>query len=143
MAESAPEVVLVSNFMPRAGTSAAFGTGLGRLFDRLPSTSRVVLLGTTPTFPAAPATCLSAHLTGTAACGAPRELVLPRAVLAAERQAAARHGAVYVDAADRLCSATTCGAIAGDVLLYRDDHHLTTVASTGLEDLLAPALDTP
>ena len=55
-----------------------------------------------------------------------------------ERNAAAAANVPMVATNDMLCGSVACPVIVGDVLVYRDGSHLTTVASDALaEPLLA------
>ena len=49
--------------------------------------------------------------------------------LEAERAAAQKEGARFVDTSDWLCTATDCPLIIGDILMFRDINHLTTIAA--------------
>ncbi|BCJ54699.1 acyltransferase [Actinoplanes sp. NBRC 14428] len=79
--------------------------------------------------------CLSAHLDDPAACGRSRKsaLALPgrRRLVNATMRAA---GATVIDPVPWFCTETTCPATVGDLLVYRDQHHITTAYSR----LLAP-----
>jgi peptidoglycan/LPS O-acetylase OafA/YrhL len=99
--------------------------------------AKVVLLSQT----AHPATdvpdCLSGHLRDIAPC----EQTTARAVdsngLAAEAATAQAAGARFVNLTPLMCSATTCPAIVGNILVYRDDNHVTTTFAKWL----APVFD--
>ena len=60
--------------------------------------------------------------------------------LAVEREIADDLGAGYVDTSDWLCTDTACPMIIGDILLYRDVTHITTVASEWFRPLLEASL---
>ena len=47
----------------------------------------------------------------------------------------------YVDTTDWLCAETACPMMIGDILLYRDSTHITTVASSWFRPLLEASLD--
>lgn len=141
IAADPPAIVVLSNSgrqtWPEPATAEAkWREGLSATLDRLPSTSEIAVIGTTPSFDDAPATCLSAHLSDANTCARPRTDVLSPARLRDEAAVATEHGARYFPAADHLCSASSCGAIVGDMLLYRDDHHLTAVAAAALSGQL-------
>jgi peptidoglycan/LPS O-acetylase OafA/YrhL len=85
--------------------------------------------------------CLSARPDEPQACARTREAALlqPR-----RRQmivdAARRHGATVIDPVPWFCTATACPVIVGNVLVYKDRHHMTTVYSRVLAPLLSAAL---
>jgi hypothetical protein len=56
--------------------------------------------------------------------------------LEAERSAADQAGARFVDTSDWLCTATDCPLIIGDILMFRDVNHLTTVAADWFTPML-------
>ena len=57
-------------------------------------------------------------------------------VMAAARQ----EGAEIVDPTPWFCTATFCPAVVGNVLVYRDQHHVTTAYDRLLAPLLAKKL---
>ncbi|WP_041834335.1 acyltransferase family protein [Actinoplanes sp. N902-109] len=99
--------------------------------------ARVYFIADTPWMAGSNPECLSVHPNEPAACGRDRvsALALPerrRMVTAAVRAAGAR----VIDPTSWFCTPTTCPAIVGNVLVYRDQHHVTTAYSR----LLAPEL---
>ncbi|WP_421732407.1 acyltransferase family protein [Cellulomonas sp.] len=145
LAENPPELVLLSTsgrqyWRDPATAEAEWRDGLAATLDALPATSTAAIIGTTPNFDGSIPTCLSLHLADAAACADDRDHVIEPERLADEAAVAAEHGALYFPAVDYLCDASTCGAIEGNTLLYRDEHHLTTVASLDLADELGAFL---
>ena len=61
--------------------------------------------------------------------------------LEVEQEIAADLGADYVDTTDWLCAERACPMMIGDILLYRDTTHITTVASSWFRPLLEASLD--
>jgi hypothetical protein len=98
------------------------------------------VLGPVPLPPNDVPNCLSAH---------PRELVwctptADPAVIAgieAERQAVTGAGGNYVDVRPWFCDATGCVVILGNILVYRDQNHLTTEFAGWLSPILGATLD--
>ena len=60
--------------------------------------------------------------------------------LAAVRATAGAHHATFVDTSDWLCTPDACPVILGDILIFRDQTHLTTIASSYLKPLLEAAV---
>ena len=60
---------------------------------------------------------------------------------AREHEAAVAAGAAYVDVTPYICSAAACAAIVGNLLVYRDDNHLSTTFTTWLAPALAADFD--
>lgn len=105
---------------------AGFNTTVGRLKGLTP---RLLVLGDNPDSREDPATCLSAHLTDVNACVNHRVKAVEAGKLAAEKAVAEQNGAHFVDTSDWLCTPTDCPLIIGDILIFRDINHLTTVAA--------------
>jgi peptidoglycan/LPS O-acetylase OafA/YrhL len=104
------------------------------------SAGAVVVIGNTPKQAADPPVCLSAHLHDSLACATPRSKAVDAARTEADRAAASRAGATFVDPTPWLCSADTCPVVRGRYLVFRDTHHLTTTFSAALSRRLGLAL---
>jgi hypothetical protein len=59
----------------------------------------------------------------------------------AERAAVERAGGSYLDVSPWICTESTCTVVVGNLLVYRDDNHLSTSYPAGLAPLLALELD--
>ena len=85
--------------------------------------------------------CLSAHMDEPSACvrnriaavNLPERRKLIEDVVRAE-------GASIIDPAPWFCTATRCPSVIGNILVYRDQHHITTAYSRLLAPLLAASL---
>jgi hypothetical protein len=103
--------------------------------------TRLALIADTPRPYTNVPDCVSAHLHDVGTCDTPLAQATSaprlRASLAA---AAAREGVRVVDPVRWLCTTETCPVIVGNVLLYKDDTHLSTAYSTLLAPLLSAAL---
>jgi hypothetical protein len=117
--------------------------GLSKMVATLRSLgSRVVVLGPVPLPPQDVPTCLSAHPTQAAAWCAPAvDDTAAIAGIAAERDAVSAAGGQYVDVRPWFCSSTGCVVIVGNLLVYRDQNHLTTAFARWLAPLLGAQLD--
>jgi hypothetical protein len=99
--------------------------------------SRVVVLGPVPLPPNDVPLCLSAHPTEAAAWCAPSvDDRAPIDGVTAERDAVTAAGGMYVDVRPWFCAETGCVIIVGNLLVYRDQNHLTT----GFAEWLAPVV---
>jgi hypothetical protein len=138
ISDERPDLVIVTGSRHYPNTDQewrdGFNVTLGRLIGLTP---RLLVLGDNPDSHADPATCLSAHLTDVGACTNTRGKAVETGKLEAERAVAAERGARFVDTSDWLCTATDCPLIIGDILMFRDINHLTTVAA----DWFTPMLD--
>jgi hypothetical protein len=106
----------------------------------MPADAQVIILADTPEFPVAPASCLSRNLEEAETCSVPREDAIDSSRQKLEEEVAEEHGAHYVDLTSYLCT-DTCPAIIGNVLAYRDEHHLSRPMSQALGAPLADALE--
>jgi len=117
-------------------------SGLGEMVRRVRATGAATLvMGPTPKPPVVVPDCLSAHVTDAAACAPPRAVAVDEAGLAAERKAAEGAGGRYVDVPSWLCTPATCAVIVGNLLVYRDDNHLSVPFTTWLAPLVAAEID--
>ena len=145
LAGEKPNLIVMSSYRYRPGSS---DVGLDadevwrRGFDETlaalrPTAAQVLVLGDTPTPAADVPTCVASHLRSVDRCIRDRAEAVRMARLVVEQETAAKYQAVFASTSDWICTPTKCPVILGDVLLYRDDNHMTTVAST----LLAPYLE--
>lgn len=84
--------------------------------------------------------CIDAHHTDMAACDGTRSWIRPDPWAAAVDNINDARVQV-VDLNDHLCTATTCPAVIGDMIVYYDDSHMTTTFNATLAPYLRPAVD--
>jgi len=89
-------------------------------------TDSLVVLGDTPYPLGDVPDCVSAHLTDVSSCTAGRDEASARRRSEIEELAAAETGAAYVAVDDLVCGAARCPVVVGDLLVYRDNSHLST-----------------
>lgn len=119
----------------------AWLNGLATEVRRLRATgAAVVVLGPTPKPQQDVPNCLAAHLTDVPACTTPRRVAVNAAGMAAERRAVLRAGGRYLDVPAWVCTPRTCPVVVRNLLVYRDDNHLTTTYAGWLTPLLGLAL---
>lgn len=118
----------------------AYADGLTETIAQLPADTKVVTLGDTPTWPQAPAVCLSGHVRDTADCTIQTSDAVDQELEARQAEAAAMSNSAFVAPSRWLCGAELCYPLAGNELLYRDDRHITDVAALRLEPLMSSAL---
>ena len=95
----------------------------------------VITLRDSPRFQQAVPECLEKQPDG-AECGAPREEVYPPASPLTGAPGVPE-GTVHIDLSDIFCTADRCPAVIGNVLVYRDDDHITaTFAATAAPILI-------
>jgi len=118
--------------------AAAWQRSIGRL--SAPGTE-VFFVNDTPWQAGSAPDCLSGHLDRPSACARDRgsAINLPeRRTLIEDTVRAA--GARIIDPAPWFCTAEKCPSVIGNILVYRDQHHITTAYSRLLAPLLAEAL---
>ncbi|MDN3240604.1 acyltransferase family protein [Glycomyces tritici] len=121
---------------------SAWLDGWQETLDRIQGAgAQVVTIADTPRSTESIPECVSLHMDSLQDCSIPQAegIRLPerRADTMALQEAA---GAVVIDPVDWFCTQGTCPVIAGDILMYRDAHHMTTHYAASLEGLLEDAL---
>jgi hypothetical protein len=97
----------------------------------------VLILGPTPRPPGDIPSCLSAHMTSADKCALRTARSTNPLGIFAEAAAASDGGADYVDATPWYCTPVTCPVVVGNLLVFRDDNHVTTTYA----EWLAPRVD--
>ncbi|WP_243064240.1 acyltransferase family protein [Humibacter sp. RRB41] len=131
-----PDVIVLADYVDpvfeHAGDEASqWEHGMRSTIDALAPHAKVVVLADTPDMGTSPVACLSAHLTSADACARRASTVLDSATRDAQKRTAAALGVPMIDLNDYLCG-TSCPAIIGDTLVYRDSHHLTATFAAEL-----------
>ncbi|MGY1624185.1 acyltransferase family protein [Geodermatophilus sp. SYSU D00965] len=150
IARDQPDLVVLSNYsmgyQDLVVSGGAFlrnwADGLRRFVDQLPQSTKVVILGDTPSWPAPPVNCLSANLMDAQRCSQDVRLLVSEHMYEAERSAvAATAGArtVFEPTAPWLCG-DVCSPLAADVVVYRDRHHVTATIAELLVQRLRTAV---
>jgi hypothetical protein len=142
IAAEQPELLLVSASARYPNDDEEWASGFDATLRRVvPNADHVVVIGDTPESSHEPSDCLARNLRSADRCASDREEVVASSRLEVERGIAADLGADYVDTTDWLCAGTKCPTMIGDILLYRDSTHITTVASSWFRPLLEASLD--
>jgi peptidoglycan/LPS O-acetylase OafA/YrhL len=101
----------------------------------------VLVLGAIPKPPSDVPSCLSAHLDSVQRCTVSQAASLSAAGMSGERTAVLAAGGQYFDLSTLLCSTGRCPVIVGNVLVYRDDNHLTPEYASWLAPVLSAEVD--
>ena len=142
-----PDLIILSNYQEGQNSVIAadkkqeWKNGLQRTINHFPGKTNVIVIGDTPSFERAPAICLSENISAAEKCSFPRETLLDSGLAEVEKEVAIDNRKHYIDMNNYLCSSTTCGPIIGNILVYRDQHHLTTTFSKQLSDMLGNAIE--
>ncbi|MCE9623436.1 MAG: acyltransferase [Actinomycetia bacterium] len=102
-----------------------------------PFAQHVLLLGDSATPALTVPYCLANDLTNVPICMASREEATRPKRLQVEREVAAKYDIDFIPTSDWMCTDTLCPVIVGNVLMYRDDSHITATAS----EFLAPYVE--
>jgi peptidoglycan/LPS O-acetylase OafA/YrhL len=141
IAAEQPELLLVSAWAGYPNDDDEWRDGFATTMQRiLPNAGNVAVIGDTPESTEEPTDCLSRNLRRADVCSSDREDVVASNRLAIEADVAGNLGARYVDTSDWLCTDAACPMMIGDILLYRDATHITTVASEWFRPLLEASL---
>ncbi len=106
------------------------------------SSPHVVVLGPIPKPGTDIPQCLSAHISDAVQCTQPiAPAVFVPAGAAAERDTVKSAGGSYIDVEPWMCTATTCPVMVGNVLIYRDDNHLSDTFARWLAPIMGAQLD--
>ncbi len=123
---------------------AAWMQGLSSMMTTLRATgAQVVLMGDVP-YPQSGLVpnCLSAHLADATACTMPKQYPYfnPSGV-GQEEAAAAAAGAGYIDTQPWFCAGNACAVIVNNILVYRDDNHITATYARWLTPVIGADLE--
>ena len=103
----------------------------------VPVADHVLLLGDSATPKYLIPYCLANNLKNVPNCMASREEALRPTRLGVERAVAAKYDIDFIPTSDWMCTDTACPVIVGNVLMYRDDSHITATAA----EFLAPYVE--
>lgn len=143
-----PELVVMANYSPDGTSDSSFvdttqsqsrlwSTGLELAIHRVGKASDVVVIQDTPRHAKDPLLCLARNVNSADSCAITRDTAISDSMATAERDVVERNGASYTSFNDLLCNERTCPAIIGDLIVYRDTHHLTATFS----EFLSPAVE--
>ena len=140
-----PALVVMSAYRYKQVGSAAgrdpdtvWSEGLDLTVSKVrPLTDQLLLLGDSATPLDDVPSCLAGNLSNAQACMNSREGAVRPSRLAVERDVALKYDADFIPTSDWMCTDTYCPVIVGNVLMYRDNSHITATASV----FLAPYID--
>ncbi len=117
------------------------GEAMARLLNQIPGA--IAILADTPASRVDVPVCLSQNLSDITRCATSRLEAFGRRPQVRERAAAMAANATVIDLSDAICPSDPCQAVIGDVIVQRDDHHLTATFAASLAGLLEAALPLP
>jgi peptidoglycan/LPS O-acetylase OafA/YrhL len=102
--------------------------------------AQVMVMGPVPKPPFDVPGCLSAHLSDATACTVPLSSAIDTGGMTEERTAVERTGGTYVDTEPWLCAESWCPVMVDNLVVYRDDNHLTQAYATFLAPVVGPSM---
>ena len=136
-----PQLIVLSNYSGPAfqDDPRDWARGVNAALDQLPRDSRVAVLSETPEAGKDIPSCLAVNLTQTARCEPSRSSPTLDPLNSELRSIVEGRGAEFVDAASWMCSAVRCPVVTGNVLIYRDRHHVSQQFALSRADRLQAA----
>ena len=105
-----------------------------------PTTEKLLIIGDTPLPIHQIPNCLSNQPRNVRGCIAPREESVDVSRVELEREVAGDNDASFVSVSDWLCGTWECPVIIGNMILYRDNNHISATASTYFAPFLAAVM---
>ena len=134
-------VVVSNSYTQYEDDATTWAAGAEATMARLAAVApHLVVIGDNPSSLADPPACLSGHLGDASACATARADAVRPDRISGEVAAARAHGATFVDTTDWFCTPSSCPAVVGDLLVLRDETHLTPPMSEFLTPLDDAAL---
>ena len=121
----------------------AWLSGLSQMINTVKQDTggRVVLIGDDPYPQQSVPDCLSEHLAFTPDCSIPKHYPFYNpSGITQEKAVAASTGAGYVDTDSWFCTATNCTVVVANILVYRDDNHITATYANWLTPVIGAHL---
>ena len=145
------DMVILSNFTSSAGektqfvdqsrpTEEVWAEGITTTLKRLSTVPDVVVMEDTPHQLKSPLDCLSMNLDSALNCATPVDEAINEAIVDAETAATREGGGRYVSLNDYFCDSEVCPVLLGNVIVYRDKHHITKTFSLAMRGALESAL---
>ncbi len=138
IAQLKPTVVVMSSLWYQGVSFVKYRQGWERTFAAVkPHAQHVVYLADTPIRKTDVPSCIAAHSRSVNQCVVTRRSAINPTRLKADRAATKNQGVDHIFPDDWLCDPKRCAVIIGNVLLYRDQTHLTVAAA----QYLTPYID--
>ena len=143
-----PDLVIMSAYRYKQVGSAAgrdpdqvWREGLDLTLQKLQGAAgHLLLLGDSATPADDVPSCVAGRLSNVGSCMNSRDNAVRPGRLGVERDLAAQYGASFIPTSDWMCTDTVCPVIVGNVLMYRDNSHITATASAFLAPYVEAAV---
>ncbi len=115
--------------------------GLAATLEQVrPTTEKLLIIGDTPLPIHQIPNCLSKQPRNVRGCLAPRQDSVDVSRVQLEGEVAGEHDASFVSVSDWLCGTWECPVIIGNLILYRDNNHISATASRYFAPFLAAVM---
>jgi hypothetical protein len=112
--------------------------GLTATLDQMrPHADKLLIIGDTPLPAHEVPNCLTAFPTNVPYCGTTRDQGVDRSRLALEKDIAQQFDGQFVDPTGWVCGTSACPVIEGNIIVWRDNNHVSATMSTFLAPLMA------
>jgi len=143
-----PDLVIMSAYRYKQVGAAAgrdpdqvWSEGLDLTLQKMQGgAKRILLLGDSATPADDVPSCVAGRLSNVGSCMNSRDNAVRPGRLGVERDLAARFGASFIPTSDWMCTDTVCPVVVGNVLMYRDNSHITATASAFLAPYVEAAV---
>jgi hypothetical protein len=130
-----PALLVMASYRYRGSEPPDWKVGLDATVSTMrPLTDRLLILGDTPTPRGDVPSCVAAHLNSLQQCNRAKAEAVKPPWLAVDAAIAKKYDGESVTVGDWLCGTSTCPVVVGNVLMYRDETHLTDAGAA----LMAP-----
>jgi len=102
-----------------------------------PLTTELLIIGDTPLPAHEIPNCLAAFPHNVQHCMAEKSKAVNTSRIQLENELAAGHDASFVDVSDWVCGTSKCPVIIGNIVMYRDNNHLSATMSEYLAPFVA------
>jgi hypothetical protein len=127
--------------IPTSKLPQVWRTSVARTLRKLPAQTKVLVLGHMPYYKTDPASCLRRYPNDMSKCVTKAVPSAKRTIDNAIRAGALAAGGSYATLHDKICSYSPCPVVQGDVLMLRDNNHLTETFARKLKPSIASILD--
>jgi peptidoglycan/LPS O-acetylase OafA/YrhL len=115
--------------------------GLGQEVAAIRATgAQVMVFGPVPKPPFDVPGCLSGNLTQATSCTVSVGVGLDQRGIEGETNAVTNNGGTYVNTQPWFCTLTTCAVMVDNLLVYRDDNHITAEYASFLSTVIGPTM---
>lgn len=148
-----PDLIIITNsdgyllytpdgrVQPGSRKKALWKQALRRTLEALPKRSDVLVIGDVPHNDQNPRRCLNHHRNDMSRCVTGKGVNPGRQIELGLRETARAHGASFRTLSGKICSYDPCPVVQGDILMWRDQGHLTNTFAVQLRPSMRALID--